>query len=201
MPRIAALALVSLVLVAASADDGWTTFAPEGGRFEVRMPSSATTKVEKVPDYNGFLNVFMLSANEKGLLYTVHYHDINRRLAASERDSFLRKQVDGSVRKNNGALRTEKKVTLDGKPCRDLVVDMPIEGGGSAVLRAKIVLDDTRVYQVFVWATEKKAERPEIAEFLDSFHLKPAADSAPAKAKAKVKGKTVKKKSGATSAP
>ncbi len=119
--------------------------------------------------------------------FAVYYHEITATVSRSERDAFLKKQCNATVRNHNGAIRTTKSITVDGNPGREIVADLPVVGGGSAVLRAKIILVDKRVYQVISLAFEKQADRAEIATFLDSFELTPKAASDPAAAKPKRK--------------
>jgi hypothetical protein len=169
--RLGAIVLVALGLLAAADDDGWTTYASREGGYTVRMPTKSESKVEKVPDYGGYIEVHFLSAQERGMAFAVYYHDLSAPVPAARRDTILKKQVDGTVRRHDAALRSINTITIDGKPARELVADLAVTGGGSAVLRAKIVLADQRIYQVIALATEKRASEPEIATFLDSFHV------------------------------
>jgi hypothetical protein len=185
--RILTIALVTTGLLGAVADEDWAEFKSAEGRFTIRMPAAVETKFEKAPDYGGYLEVHTISARESSMQFAVYYHDTTNPIARSERDAFLKKQCNATVRNHNGALRTIKSITVDGNPGREIVADLPVDGGGSAVLRAKVVLVDKRVYQVISFAFEKQADRPEIAAFLDSFKLAPKDEPAAAPAKPKRK--------------
>jgi hypothetical protein len=174
----AALSLTALLITGASArGDEWVTYKSDDGRFSARMPAKAESKAQKVPDYGGYLDVRSLSADENKIAYAVYYHDIARTVTPSERDGFLKKQCNGTARSHNGAVRTIKPITVSGNPGREIVADLPVEGGGSAVLRARVVLVDKRLYQVIALAPEKQADRSEIATFLDSFEIIAPGDS------------------------
>src|SRR5262249_46059582 len=76
---------------------------------------------------------------------------------------------EGMVRNANAKLTNASNITLDGKhPGREAQADLPVQNG---VLRARIYVVGTRLYQVMATGTKSWADSPDVTKFLDSFAL------------------------------
>jgi len=89
----------------------------------------------------------------------------------SDPEKILDGSRDGAVRNANGKLVLENKISLDGNPGRELVIDAKGKGGQDATMKARVFLVKNRLYQVMVVAPKGQVSGAEIDDFLKSFKL------------------------------
>jgi hypothetical protein len=87
--------------------------------------------------------------------------------------NYLDEAWDKGVRKAGGTLKSEKEIEMDGRPGRELVVELAesrVPGGG--ILRSRIYLVGRTQYQAVAMSPKAKVRSGEMEAFLESFRLK-----------------------------
>ncbi len=143
--------LVVLLLAGCAA-----AFSPQGSGFSVQMPGT----VKEQPDKNGHI----FASQSDGRAYVASYADIRGVKASS--DQMLDNARNGMVANAHVKVISEKKITVDGHPGRDL--QMVAKNGYS--MRFRIAIANSKLYQVGV-VSEKADASPEVEAFLDTFHI------------------------------
>lgn len=145
-----------------SAANGAPAYAPQGGGFTVQMPGPA----QEQTDPNG-THMFLSEVNGKAFI--VGYTDFGNHLKVTKAnaDMLLDAARNGMVQNAHSKVISETKITFQGHPGRDLKL-MTKEG---YFMQLKMVLSDTRLYQVGVATPKDEANSPEIKKFIDSFRL------------------------------
>jgi hypothetical protein len=147
---------------------GWKPFSPDG-KFTVLMPG---VPVEQPPVTNSEFEAKKFSirtamSHVSGL--AIAYADQPNRPVQSDPNKImdaLREQAKVDLR---GQLLSEKPITLQGYPGRELRLSIP--DGYEALQR--IYLVDKRLYSLIVIAGSKGLDSPEAKKFLDSFQVTP----------------------------
>jgi hypothetical protein len=147
---------------------GWKPFSPDG-KFTVLMPG---TPVEQPPVTNSEFEAKKFSirtamSHVSGL--AIAYADQPNRPVQTDPSKVLdalREQAKTDLR---GQLLSEKAITLQGYPGRELRLAIP--DGYEALQR--IYLVDKRLYSLIVIAGSKGLDSPEAKKFLDSFQVTP----------------------------
>jgi hypothetical protein len=150
--------------------DSWKTITAKDNTFSFQMPGSpkedrqliktATGGVDlgtyllDLPRSEGTLGVFVNEFPEEGI----------KALSPEKRLDSAR---DGAVANVKGKLKSEKKITLQENPGRDVLIEVD----SKSIVRVRLYVVKNRLYQVLVsgpkdLATSKTAER-----FLESFKL------------------------------
>lgn len=159
------------LLLGAGQDDlpaNWKTQISKDGAFSVAMPSSAKAEKRVVKTATGQLDVHMLVAEGRDeALYAVSYSDfpeaeVKRNTVAKRLDNAR----DGAVSSARGKLRSEKSITLDNHPGREIVV----EKDGAVVAKMRIYVINNRLYQVMALCNGAGSSK-DAGIFMDSFRL------------------------------
>ncbi len=153
--------LVALLLVGCAQNPS-ASFSPADSGFAVAMPG----KVQEHTDKNNS-HIFVSEVEGKG--YLVGYTDFGHMVKANKANSdiMLDATRNGIINGAHSKLVSEKKITMEGHPGRDLHL---ITKEGYA-MHLKLILTETRLYQVGVAAPPKDANAPEVEQFIDSFRF------------------------------
>ncbi len=148
---------------------GWRVFASKEGGFAVALPDAPTETKQRVRTATGHLDVYLFVVEGKdGSAYVVTYSDLPpeevRPGAEDKRLDFAR---EGAVDNARGKLRSEKKITVDGFPGRDLLIETPKD----LAIRMKIIVARRRLYQAMAMGTGRFVHSKDAALFLDSLRL------------------------------
>ncbi len=136
-----------------------TSFAPPGGGFSVQMPGT----VEERAGDNG---THMFLSGEDNDAYIVAYTDLQKSSEANA-DELLDNARNGLLADGKRKLISEKKITVEGHPGRDL---RTITQSGFNT-RFKIVVKGKRLYQIGVVIPKDKTPQPDTTSFFNSFHF------------------------------
>ena len=138
------------------------SFSPPDSGFSVAMPGKPQEKTDKKGTH-----IFVSEVEGKG--YIVGYTDFGHLVKAnkSNSDIMLDATRNGVINGAHSKLVSEQKIEVDGHPGRDLHL---ITKEGFA-MHLKLILTETRLYQVGVAAPPKDANAPEIDRFIDSFRF------------------------------
>jgi serine/threonine protein kinase len=148
----------------------WKTVAPRGSNFSVSMPGTPKESKVMQPTKDGEVEMWQYQLNAGNILYAACYFDIAGRLLQPKQiDEVFDGSRDGIVKNVNGKLHEYKKITLDDRPGRELVVLAPKE----LQTRCRFYLDKQRFFMVFVVVQGQSVDLPEVEHYLKSFKFTP----------------------------
>ncbi|HEY7426925.1 MAG TPA: DUF1559 domain-containing protein [Gemmataceae bacterium] len=150
---------------------GWKEIVSKEGRYRVAMPPG---QMQEIPPKKmksslgeGTLYQKMVVLPDKvGTTYLVQYVDVSGDTKDAEAafDGFR----NDTLSTNPGSqVRTEKKITLAGRPGRELQVVVPQKGD----LSVHIYLDKNRLYSLIARGAPGKGPAKDIQAFFDSFQI------------------------------
>jgi hypothetical protein len=171
LSRLCLSLTLPLVLGGAPGDlpDGWKLLTSKEGGFEVALPGTPIKSEQRVKTATGQLDVtvFALEAG-RDTTYVVSYSDLPADEVKPGRETKrLNFARDGAVANARGKLRSEKKITLDGHPGRELVIETRTD----VVIRMRVYAVKQRLYQVVAMGPGAFHQSKDAALFLDSFRL------------------------------
>lgn len=160
------LAVIALFIFGCLQNATFTEFVSEEGGFSVSMPGTPTEETQSIPTEAGDIEIHMFSIESGSTAYLVGYSDYPPDvIEIVDSDMLLDSARDGAV--GDGALLSEKSITLGDYPGRELTVETSDEG---IMVYARVYLVGNRLYQVVV-STGDDALTEEMRGFLDSFKL------------------------------
>jgi hypothetical protein len=142
-------------------------FTSADGRFKIQMPGTP----KEGSQASGGTTMKTYSIESRNGAYVVGYGDLP--IPANEPEAAVQERLDGArdgaVRGGNATLSNSGRVTLAGKyPGREFSAKL---NGKEGIIRAKIYLVGSRLYQVMVVGTDSFANSSDSTKFLDSFAL------------------------------
>lgn len=154
----------------------WSVFSSTEGSFRILMPGKPTETSEKIKTKTGEIEVKMFSVEreEEGSKYTVAYIDYPREyIDMLTQKNLVEKAIntgkDTALKKANGTIISEEKITLAGYPGKEFNYTKP----GDKITKHRIFLVGNRLYQLSAEVTQKKQQylNKSISGFCDSFKL------------------------------
>jgi hypothetical protein len=142
-------------------------FSDAQGGFRVLMPGTPTPKTESAAG----IKLMTWSIEETNGAYMVAYADMP--IPANEPEAQLQNRLDGArnqaIANIQGTLKQEARVTMGGRwPGRDITASFM---NGKGLMRARVYIVQTRLYQVVVVGTPSWAGSANATKFLDSLAL------------------------------
>ncbi len=150
--------LLSLLLLGCAQNPA--AFSPANSGFTVAMPGTAK---EQTTDGGGHI----FSCDDGQNAYVVSYADFSD---AKQTPASVQRMLDGARNgqaSNGNRLLSEKKITYEGYPGRDL----RLKTKGGNFMRLRIFMANGKLYQVGVVTDPDKSEVPAVDQFISSFHL------------------------------
>lgn len=166
-PKILLIAFALIFLAACAAK--WETLS-EGG-FTVQMPGTPNKQSQSINTAVGPVTINMYTVETKGEAFIVAYSDYPE-AAASQADpqQLLNNARDGAVRNVNGKITSERSVTLNGKPGKEIIGDGSLASQEGTFV-ARIYWVSPRIYQALYVRPKGSAASENGNKFLDSFQL------------------------------
>jgi hypothetical protein len=162
-----------LVLGAAQAQEnlpaGWRVITSKEGRFTVALPGTPTQTKQRVWTAAASLDVhlFVLDTKQDGA-YVVSYCDLPAdEVKPGSEQQRLDLARDGAVSNARGKLRSEKEITLNGNPGREIEIEAD---KGQRVLLRMIVVKQ-RLYQTMAMGPASFTQSSDVTLFLDSLRM------------------------------
>ena len=174
----ALLGLFALPAISAAEDPKLAEYTSDEGRFKAMVPAKMLAEKSKVLAYGPNENQVVKMTTEKcdcpnsGGVYSVTFADYPPQFKDVSPKTILDGVRDGMVGQPGleGKLEYEKDVTigqgLDNMTYREIKIK-----AGAKVVRARLYLIETRLYQVLVTGTEKNTNAAVAEEFLNSFKV------------------------------
>jgi hypothetical protein len=148
-------------------DNDWREFSGPDKKFKVLMPGTPTRKEQAIPGLRQPMSIHVVDLNAKA--FFVGYLDIPpedfHRVPVEDRFNGAREGMLKST--PNSKVVSEKPITLDGNPGRELVVSVP----GRMRLVVQIVLVDLRFYILTAVGPGYTPETADVTKFLSSFQI------------------------------
>jgi hypothetical protein len=149
-------------------------FTSAAGGFSVMAPGPVEEKIQSLDiPLAGKIDMHAFNGHKGNISYVVAYADYPVEIV-SQRDpeKVLDGSRDGMVGNINGKLLTEFKISIDGYPGREIVVDTKIGDGQDATIKARLYLVGNRLYQLIALAPKGEG-LGDMQPFLESFALLP----------------------------
>ncbi len=135
------------------------------------MPGTPTSSVESVSTAIGVveLHSFTLEANE--FAYFVAYGDFPPAFVQNaDTEAMLDGARDGAVADVSGTLVSERRISVQGFPGRELWIEASVSGQ-KGLAQARMILVGNRFYQVLVAGPKDGFAESEAERFLNSFQV------------------------------
>jgi hypothetical protein len=165
---LVAVALVSALAAAAGCGKPMTDFTSAQYKFKTKFPGAP--KEQSKPMAGTTLKMFATESRNGAFMVGV----ADMPIPANEPAAMIEERLDGAqtgaIANVGGALKSSTKVTLAGKhPGRDFTatITKPVSG----LIRARVFLVGTRMYQVMVVGSDSYVNSADANLFFDSFAL------------------------------
>ena len=172
------LILSSLISFSFLTETWYSLESPEFG-FKVLFPKEPVAQNQVTPSAIGELkmNMYILDVSadetEDNLLYLVNYTEYPDSLFANAPEEkftkVLKGSVDGMVTNVGGKLLSEKVITLNGSPGREVKVSFQ---EGAAIINARVYLVRNKMYLLETISYPQKDSNKSIDKFFASFQLR-----------------------------
>lgn len=163
----ALLGLLGGAVRAADQGPAWHALDETALGFHVQLPAEPKKSEQEVKTPEGKVTLRQWTCPATGGAYLVFASDYPEAPAdAGAVEARLDRERDDIVHSSGGTLRTETRITLDGVPGRELVVDMPGEVGS---FRVRMFLKGARLHVVGAVTAKTKETAPDVERFLGSF--------------------------------
>jgi hypothetical protein len=147
-------------------------FKSEAGKFSVMTPVALKEQTQTMDMKVGKIVSHMFLGNFGGIGYGVGYSDYpEEAVRKSDPEKILDGARNGAVSNVNGKLVMETKITLEGNPGRELIVDAKSTQGEDLTIKSRLFLVKNRLYVVMAAAKKGKVAFSELDKFLQSFKL------------------------------
>ncbi len=155
----------------AIAQSVWRSFQDPAGKFTVLMPGQPQQRRQQQQTRLGTLEIYTFAVEQPGLsAHLVTYTDFPPRfIQSADPNDLLDNGRDEVIRRVQGQLLSEERITLGGSPGRELKLRAP----GELIIHSRIYLVNQRLYQLIVVTPESKAPNlsGSIRGFFQSFRL------------------------------
>ena len=175
---VALLGLFALPAISSAKDPKLTEYTSDEGRYTVMLPAKFVSEKPKVLAYGPNENQVVKMTTEKcdcpnsGGVYSITFADYPTSFQDVSPKTILDGVRDGMRGQPGleGKLEYEKDVTIGQGMDKRMYREIKIKAG-SKVVRARLYLVDSRLYQVMVTGTEKNTNAAIAEEFLNSFKV------------------------------
>jgi hypothetical protein len=165
-----------LVLVAALAgvvwmqlrSEEWILYRSTTGGFVVEAPGSFQEQRETLQTPHGPLEMYTFDCKSKGERpwFTLMYTDYPSSILMQGSETILNSSRDGAVARIRGQLLSEQRISLNGYPGREIIVE-----SGQVEGKIRLYLVKQRLYGVMATTFHSQLSSREVSRFLDSFKL------------------------------
>ena len=148
-----------------SAQSDWIVFSPKNGGFSVKLPSKPTERSLPQSTEPGQISSPLYELASEGLNYVITYKD-HPFSEDSQTDEFLKRAADAGITGAGGKVTSNKPISLDGYPGRE------VKGDNAGFLyQSRVYLVKQRLYLLIVWLPADQTSSENAAKFFESFKL------------------------------
>jgi hypothetical protein len=149
----------------------WETYIAPDGTFSIELPGKATLETSQAPLEGGgtipFHTVSVASSGNSA--YSLAYVE-NKNVGEKSPAQALESARDGSLRKVQGTLVMQNRITVQGFPG----LEMQAQTRGNAFMDSRILVVGDRLYMIMVVAGSEQDREPKtVQRIFDSFKLTP----------------------------
>ncbi len=149
-------------------------FISETGGFSVVVPATLTEKSQELSSDFNKMTVVTYAGGSDSNRFMVNYMDLTQDVVdAAGAKTILEGSRDQLVGSAGITVLSEAEISLDGNPGQEVVFQTSIAENPQLLVRARIYLVGTRLYQVIAAVPKAYGENEITANFLDSFKLLP----------------------------
>jgi len=148
--------------------EGWKHVVSDKGNYSLVFPGEPAAQ-DLTDDAGKYLaTMFVLELDNGNVAYMSSFSDLPLERTTAGPDQILSDARDGALKSSKGTLVSEKKITLDGFPGRELQISTP--NGMTSFVRVYLV--KSRLYQSMGVMPKDKIDGKQVRTFLESFRLK-----------------------------
>ena len=168
--QVLALGL-TVVLAVSCGSSKPVRFESKAGKFAVMSPVTLGEDSRAIETPGGTVTLHMFMGERNDVSYGIMYCDYGSvTLPEMTLEERLDGGRDGAVANVGGHLISEKSISLDGNPGRDISVGTS-KYGAEGICRARIFAVGKKLYQMIVAGPAASMNDPQIDQFLQSLEL------------------------------
>lgn len=147
----------------------WQTYTAPDGTFSIELPGKPTVETIQVPaDDGGTMPIAMISARPTAHTYYGFNYFEKESIGRKSPDEALVSARDGSLRKIQGTVLTEKRLEIEGHPA----LDTQASARGDSLYDSRLIIAGNRLYMISAVATVKdKREAKTVQRVMNSFKI------------------------------
>jgi hypothetical protein len=143
-------------------------FRSDAGNFSILMPGKPKTEKQTVETAVGSVDMIMYTAGSRKAGCAVAFTDYPQQLVDStDPQKLLEGAKNGAIKNVKGKLVSETKVSFNGLPARDMVIEVPSEG----IITARLIIASPRFYQLMLITPKDKDHKEDISKFFNSLKI------------------------------
>lgn len=169
----AALMVFTIAALALSSCDKpisrtWQTYTAPDGTFSVELPGKPSVETISVPLEGRTVPMTLVSVNPtSSTVYACSYVE-DEAVAKKSSDQALESARDGSLRKTEGTVINQKRLTVQGYPA----LEMQANARGNSLLDSRFIIVGKRLYTIMAVTTVKQdREAQTIQRVFESFNI------------------------------
>lgn len=146
----------------------WQTYTAPDGTFSIELPGQPAIEATQAPlDDGGTAPMTLVSVQPtSSTAYMCSYVE-NDNLANKTPDEILEAARDGSLKKTQGTLMSQSRLTVQGYPA----LDVQAQARENSVTDSRIVLAGKRLYMIVAVAGAQEREPKTVQRVLNSFKM------------------------------
>jgi hypothetical protein len=172
--RIVTIVVAVLIATAVANYDrlwphAWQTYTAPDGSFSIEFPGKPSVEAAEAPAEGGGSRPMTIVSVEptKSTDYMCSYVEDDT-IEGRSSDEVLESARDGSLRKTQGTLISQERLTLQGFPA----LNMQAHARGNSLLEGRIILAGKRLYIIMAVTTVEEDREPKtVQRVLDSFKI------------------------------
>jgi hypothetical protein len=162
---------------AAQAGRGWAEYVADDGEYSVKMPGTPRKTIQRAESNLGKVSLSVVMSEYRSSLFAVYYQE-DFMLEGEALDGCMDNIRDGHKAGKHGRIVSERKITIAGRPGRDIAIESPATAvSPTSIHRIRLIPAGTRLYQLMVVTPKGSAgaAKRDVDAFFTSFSPKSSA--------------------------
>jgi len=147
----------------------WQTYTAPDGSFSIELPGKPVVEIAQVSVEGGgaALMTSVSASPTSSTVYTCSYAE-GENIASKSPEEALESARDGSLRKTQGTVISQKRTTVQGYPA----LDLQSRARGNSLIDSRLILTDKRFYMIMAVTTAPQdREEKTIQRMVESFKI------------------------------